>query len=157
MLFRSVDGRPAAVFSFAVEKKKSRVEVNFCCFPHADTETGTTDYQTLGNMQSLTEWRPFRKSVGYHGEIFIDPEKGTVRRLNFRADLKPTDFVHQDDIRTDYGTVIAASRNYFLPIDSFILTEVVPNGDISVARYFARHALFKATYQNYQPAGTPQK
>jgi hypothetical protein len=53
--------------------------------------------------------------------------------------------------------VIAASRNYFLPIDSFILTEVVPNGDISVARYFARHALFKATYQNYQPAGTPQK
>jgi hypothetical protein len=153
--WETVDGRPAAVFSFAVEKKKSRVEVNFCCFPHSDTET---DIAAPGEVPIPgNEWRPFRKSIGYHGEIFIDPEKGNVLRLIFRADLKPTDFVHQDDIRTDYGTVIAASRNYFLPIDSFILTEVVPNGDISVARYFARHALFKATYQNYQPAGTPQK
>ena len=153
--WETVDGRPAAVFSFAVEKKKSRVEVNLCCFPHSDTET---DIAAPGEVPIPgNEWRPFRKSIGYHGEIFIDPEKGNVLRLIFRADLKPTDFVHQDDIRTDYGTVIAASRNYFLPIDSFILTEVVPNGDISVARYFARHALFKATYQNYQPAGTPQK
>jgi hypothetical protein len=158
--WETVDGRPAAVFSFAVEKKKSRVEVNFCCFPHTETETdiaGLGGGPLPGNVQSLTELRPFRKSVGYHGEIFIDPEKGNVRRLIFSADLKPTDFVHQQDIRTDYGTVFGASRNYSLPINSFILTEVVPNGDSNGARYFARHALFKVTYQNYQPAGTPQK
>jgi hypothetical protein len=158
--WETIDGRPAAVFSFAVEKKKSRVEVNFCCFPHTETETGITSMGgsvRQGDTQSLTEWRPFRKSVGYHGEIFIDPDKGNVRRLIFRADLKPTEFVHQDDIRTDYGTVFGATRNYFLPIDSFILTEVVPKGDSEGTRYFMRHALIKVTYQNYLPAGAPQK
>ncbi len=31
--WESIDGKPAAVFSFAVDKTKSRYQVNYCCFP----------------------------------------------------------------------------------------------------------------------------
>jgi hypothetical protein len=50
---------------------------------------------------------------------------------------------------------VIEGKAYVLPIDSFTLTEVVPNGDNYAARYSIRHTLFSATYQNYQmSAGT---
>jgi hypothetical protein len=109
------------------------------------------------NFQTGTDWKPFKTIVGYHGEFFIDPDTGTVVRLVTQAALKPTDFVHQEDMRIDYGPVPVGNRTYMLPLDSFTITEVVPNGDNYAARYSIRHTLFTAAYQNYRPAGVAKK
>ncbi len=69
-----------------------------------------------------------------------------------QAELKPTDFVHQEDMRIDYGEVLLGGKPAILPVQSFTLNEVVPNGDNFAARYSIRHTLFHVTYSNYWPA-----
>lgn len=147
-----VDGKQTAVFSFAVDKKKSHYEVNYCCFP-VTQDTGRMGYEgTQANFQTATDWKDFKTVVGFHGEFFIDPETGTIVRLITQAGLKPTDFVHQEDMRIDYGPVVVDSKTYVVPLDSFTLTEVVPNGDNYAARYSVRHTLFSVTYKDYRLA-----
>jgi len=151
--WETVNGKQAAVFSFAVPKKKSRYEVNYCCFPVTE-DTGRMGYEGTGpNFQTGTSWKSFKTIVGYHGEFFIDPNSGTIIRIVTQAELKPSDFVHQEDMRIDYGPVYVGDKTYMLPLDSFTFTEVVPNGDNYAAVYSVRHTLFNTTYQNYAVAG----
>lgn len=148
--WESIAGRPFAVFSFAVDKKKSHYVVNYCCFPVTD-DTGRMGYEGTGaNFQTATDWKEFKSTVPYRGEFFIDPGTGAVVRLVTQAGLKPTDFVHQEDMRIDYAPLVVDRKELMLPIDSFTITEVVPNGDNYAARYSVRHTVFAATYQNYQ-------
>jgi len=39
------------------------------------------------------------------------------------------------------------------PVDSFLPTEVTPNGDRHEAVYAVRHTISTTTYRNYHPAG----
>jgi len=79
--WESINGIPTAVFSFAVDKKKSHYEVNYCCFPVTD-DTGRMGYEGTGaNFQTATDWKSFKATVGYRGEFFIDPKTGTIVRL----------------------------------------------------------------------------
>jgi len=150
-----VNGRQTAVFSFSVEKKNSHYQVNYCCFPVTD-DTGRLGYEGVEpNFQTGTSWKSFKTIVGFHGEFFIDPDTGTIVRLITQAELKPTDFVHQEDMRIDYGSVSVGDKTYVLPLNSFTFTEVVPNGDNYAARYSVRHTLFSVAYGNYQSAVTP--
>jgi hypothetical protein len=150
--WETVNGKPAAVFSFIVPKKKSHYEVNYCCFPITD-DTGRMGYEGTGpNFQTSTSWKAFKTTVGYHGEFFINPDSGVIVRVITQAELKPTDFVHQEDMRIDYGAVRIGDQIYVLPSDSFTLTEVVPNGDNYAATYSIRHTLFSTTYGGYSMA-----
>jgi hypothetical protein len=151
--WETVNGKTTSVFSFAVPKKQSHYQVDYCCFP-ITSDAGRMGYEgTEANFQTGTSWKSFKTLAGYHGRFFIDPETGAIVRLITQAELKPTDFVHQEDMRIDYGPVTVEGRSYVLPIDSFTITEVVPNGDNYAARYSVRHTLFSATYQEYRMAG----
>ena len=155
--WQSINGRPVAVFSFAVERKKSHYEVNYCCFPITE-DAGRMGYEgTTPNFQTGTTWKPFKTVAGYHGAFFIEPETGIIVRVITQAELKPTDFVHQEDMRIDYGPVAAGGKTYVLPVKSFTFTEVVPNGDNYAARYSVRHTLFNVTYKDYKPVAAAQK
>jgi len=150
--WESLNGKPFAVFSFAVDKKKSQYVVHYCCFP-VTLDTGRMGYErTEANFQTGTDWKDFKTIVPFKGEFFIDPETGVIVRVVTQAGLKPTDFVHQEDTRIDYAPVAIDGKEYILPVDSFTLTEVVPNGDNYAARYSIRHTLLRAVYQNYQLA-----
>jgi hypothetical protein len=153
--WETLNGRQTAVFLFAVPKKKAHYEVHYCCFPITE-DTGRLGYEGTGaNMQTGTTWKDFKTTVGYHGEFFIDPQSGAIVRLITQAELKPTDFVHQEDIRIDYGAVGIEGRTFILPVASYTITEVVPNGDNYAATYSVRHTIFRTTYKNYllaQPA-----
>jgi hypothetical protein len=152
--WESIAGKPFAVFSYSVDKKKSQYVVHYCCFP-VTQDTGRMGYEGTGtNFQTGTDWKDFKATVPYRGEFFIDPASGTIVRLITQAILKPTDFVHQEDIRIDFAPVFIDGRAFIVPVDSFILTEVVPNGDNYAARYSIRHTVFIASYQNYQLAGS---
>ncbi len=151
--WESIDDKQIAVFAFAVDKKQSQYRVDYCCFPVKENVGSAIPVGNMGGMSAahgtVTTFKPFLAKPGYHGQLFIDPETGTIVRLITQADLKPTDFVHQEDIRVDYSRVNIGGKQYVVPVKSVILTEVVPNGD-SYVKYSTRRTLFDMEYRNYQ-------
>ena len=58
------------------------------------------------------------RNLYYHGELFVDSATGAILRLITKADLKPTDFVLQEDIRVDYSPTHSADqpdKQYIVP------------------------------------------
>jgi VWFA-related protein len=94
-----------AVFSYAVPKEKSRYEVSYCCVAA----------QAATNAANV---HPFRRIVGYHGEMTLDPATGTILRLIVEADMKPTDPVVKAAIMVEYGPVEIGGKTYFCPVKS---------------------------------------
>ena len=148
--WQTVQGKTVAVFSFIVPKKLSHYSVNYCCFPVTQDAGRMGNEGTEANFQTGTEWKAFKSQVGYHGTFFIEPESGVMVRVITQAELKPTDFVHQEDMRIDYAPVTIDGLSHILPVHSYILTEVVPNGDNYAARYSVRHTLFEVSYSGYR-------
>lgn len=170
--WESLVGKQVAVYSFDVPKKKAHFAVNVCCFPDVQ-QAGVASFTSgsgvgagqpggspgaaggaKGNFQTNTSWHNFKTNVPYHGELFIDPDTGTVLRMITEAELKPSDVVHQEDTRVDYGPVKIGDKMLVLPIKTVIDTEVVPNGDSgSAGRYSTRRTLFASEYKDYQLGG----
>jgi len=165
--WETVNGKPAAVFSFETQKKKTHFNVNICCFPevaqagvmHFTSSSmagagapGATAGGAHGNFQTATAWQNFKAGgVPYHGEFFIDPDTGIVVRMNTQAEFKPGEVVHEEDTRVDYGPLQAGKYVVVLPMRSIILTEVAPNGDSqSAGTYTTRRTFFTIEYKNYQ-------
>ncbi|MGO9775057.1 MAG: hypothetical protein ACLPM3_00535 [Terracidiphilus sp.] len=149
-----IEGRQIAVFSFSVEKKKSHFNVNHCCFPNVDTVDHIAGHLVPGEIQPLTTWVPFKKTVGYHGEFFISPDTGAIVRIITQAEMKPSDNVIGEDKRTDYGPVVVDGKEYMLPRVSYTVVEAVPNANSSSVACITRFTLLHTTYQAYKLAGT---
>ncbi len=159
--WQSIDGNQVAVFAYSVDRKQSHYQVNYCCFPR-DENVGSHIGASIGgsagggnsanssNYGTATSLEPFKASVGYHGEFFIDPASGTLVRLTTQAELKNTDLVRQEDTRIDYAPVNVAGKQYTVPTHSTVLTEVVTSGN-SFSKFSTRHNLFDIEYKNYQP------
>jgi hypothetical protein len=160
-----VGGKTAAIFSFTVPRKQSRLSLKVCCFPKIDQAGIATFYSSTsasalggqgasgggvsGNYQTTTEWHDFRAIAPYHGELFIDPVTGTVVRMIVQADLKPTDMVHQVDTRIDYAAVKIGASTVIAPVKSIINTVVVPGGESGSGMYTTRCTLFTSEYKDY--------
>ena len=91
---------PWAVFTYAVPKPKSHYEVNYCC------------------VQGDNQYRVFKQLSGYHGEIAIDPAKGTILRLTVVAELGKADPILKADILVEYGPVEIGGATYICPLKS---------------------------------------
>ncbi len=160
-----VNGKAAAVFSYDVPKKKSKMAVNVCCFPEVDQAgvmsmtsasagslNGGTGGGAHGNMQTNTSWSPYKdKNVGYRGEFFIDPDTGIIVRMNTIDQQKTSDMVHQLDTRIDYAPVVVGGKPLILPVRSIMVTEVVPNGEAGAGGFSTRTTLFTSEFKNYAP------
>jgi hypothetical protein len=168
--WETVNGKQAAVYSFAVPKKDSRLALNVCCFP-ALKQAGIATFYTAttaatlggggggggggvaGNFQTSTEWHNYKTTAPYHGEFFIDPVTGIVVRMIVEAELEPSEVVHQVDTRIDYGPTNVAGSVMVVPVQTIVNTEVVPNGDSGAGGYTTRCTLFSSQYKDYRPAG----
>ena len=100
---------PEAVFSYTVAKEKSHYEVNYCCV----AEEGAT---------LVAHVFPYRKTVGYTGEIAVDPVTGTILRITLIADLKPTEPIVKAAILVEYGPVEIGGKTYMCPTRSISST-----------------------------------
>jgi VWFA-related protein len=89
-----------AVFVYQIPAEKSRYQVGACCLPDGD---GTSS---------------FEETVGYHGEIAIDPTSGAILRLELVADLKSTTPLLRSDIIIEYGPVEIGGKTYICPVRS---------------------------------------
>jgi hypothetical protein len=184
--WETINGHLTAVFAFAVDKKKSHYAVNYCCFPDtssvggvlygghggtgggggAPAPGGSLSANPLsspgggkGNLSNVSNWSPFNAKAAYHGELFLDPDSGVVLRTIVQAELKPSDFVHYENIRVDYAPMPIDGKNLYVPVRSITIAEVVPNGDSFVTTYAARFQLVTQDYKDIQAAGaaTAQK
>jgi hypothetical protein len=169
--WETITGHQTAVFAFAVDKKKSHYAINYCCFP--DTSTvgnvlyggngasggGAAHPADNGNLSTVSEWKPFNAKSGYHGELFLDPDSGVVLRTIVEAEFKPSDFVHYENIRIDYAPMPIGGNNLYVPVRSFTIAEIVPNGDSFASRYSVRNQFVTQDYKDLQAAGptTAQK
>lgn len=157
--WETVLGRTTAIFAYSVDKNTSRYAVNYCCFPNTSTAGatkvgfGVISPGGLGNMQATTEWKNFKATVPYHGEIFIDQRTGIVLRLITEAEFKSSDAVQLENQRIDYGLVTVGGKPMVLPVITMIDTEVLANGNAGAGKYALRRTLFTTTYKKYQLAG----
>lgn len=152
-----IQGKPAAVFSFSVDKKSSHYALNYCCFPET-SNIGNSLYGANarplggGNLSTVSNWKNFTTKSGYHGELFLDPATGVVLRTIVQADFKPSDFVHSEQIRVDYTAVPIAGQPLTVPIRTFTLSEIVPNADSFAAKYAVRHDLVTEDFKDFATA-----
>jgi hypothetical protein len=164
-----INGRQAAVYSFAVPKAKSELTVDVCCFPNlvqagvarfynsmsaplvaGDEAAGGGAGGVTGNFQSTTDWHNYRSIVPYHGEFFVDSGSGIVVRMIVEAELAPSEVVHRVNTRIDYGPVTVSGKMLVLPVKTVVNTEVVPKGDSGAGSFTTRQTLFTSEYKDYR-------
>ena len=151
--------RKVAVFDFALDKGKTAYSVTYCCFPKSDTagmlsnsigiSAGASQGGT-GTLQTISEWLPFHAEPGFHGQLFIDSELGVVFRTITTGDFNKTDFIHAETFRTDYAAQKIADKVLVVPTRTFLVADIVPNGDSYVAYYAVRHMMVTQTYSDYK-------
>ena len=164
--WEAISGVPMAVFAFDVPRKKSRLDVNICCFPNINQAGIATFYTATtaatlgggasggggvtGNFQTRTDWHDYKTTSPYHGELFIDRRTGVVVRVIEQAELKPSEVVHEFGARIDFAPVQVRNKMLVLPVKTYVDTTVVPNGDSGAATYTTRRTLFTSEYKDYE-------
>ena len=98
---------PQAVFHYSVPKDKSHYDVRFCCVA-----------ESYGFDISVVTER-----VGYHGEIAVDPNSGTIFRITALADISPGNPIGQADIAVEYGPEQLGGRTYFCPVRGIAIAQ----------------------------------
>ncbi len=100
-------GGPQAVFQYSVPQEKSHYDVRFCCVS-----------ESYGFQVNV-----LRQRVGYHGQISVDPDSGTILRLTLLADVDPSNPIAQADLAVEYGPVQIAGQTYFCPTKGIALAQ----------------------------------
>ena len=104
---------------------------------------------TADNMATTVDWKFYKATVPYHGEIFISPETGIVVRLITQADFKSSDLVRQDDERIDYAPALVGDKTLVVPVRTVINAEDIPSGDAGAGSFDLRHTMFSAEYKDF--------
>lgn len=79
----------------------------------------------------------------YEGEISINPETGTVRRVILRGDMSPPSPYLIANIMVEYGPVELGGKTYICPLRSVALSQELALGylnDVSFEQYHLYHA-----------------
>lgn len=148
-------GETLAVFSYSVEKKKSHYAMDYCCFPEVTQAgqislRGTESPGGAGNYQSQDQWKHWKTTAPYHGEIYINPDTGVVMRLVVQAELKGSDPVRVENQRIDYGPEKVGDKSLVVPVQVLIDTLEQPYPDSPTGRFIMRHTLFISDYKDYK-------
>jgi hypothetical protein len=154
--WETVSGHDLAVFSYSVDKKKTHFAVNYCCFPETSqvgqvAMRGTESGGGAGNYLTNANWKNFKATPPYHGEIFVDPDTGVVYRLITEVEFKGSDPVRVENQRIDYGTETVGDKKVVVPGFVTIDTAELPFPDSPQGRFITRHTLFTENYSGYAP------
>ena len=96
-----------AVFRYSVPKEKSHYDVRFCCV-----------IQQHGFELSVLSQR-----AGYHGEIALDPDNGTILRISLIADLDPGNPIERASILVEYGPQDIGGKTFICPVRGIALAQ----------------------------------
>jgi VWFA-related protein len=117
------EGKPAAVFQFAVNRSVSHYKVQYCCVASREVIGGSYGSSGRGgqsaNQGILKSGQSiFQQITGYHGTLTIDPDTGTILRIAIEADLKSDDPIQRAAIMVEYGSVKIGDNTYICPTRS---------------------------------------
>jgi hypothetical protein len=157
--WETVAGHDLAVFFYSIDKKKSHYAVNYCCFPETSqvgevAMRGTATGGGPGNYLTNANWKDFKSTEPYHGEIFIDPDTGVIYRLITEVEFKGSDPVKTENQRIDYGVETIQDKKVVVPGFVTIDTLEKPYPDSPQGRGILRHTLFTESYSDYKVAGS---
>jgi len=157
--WETIAGHDLAVFSYSVDKKKTHYAVNYCCFPETSqvgqvAMRGQESAGGAGNYQTSANWKDFKSTEPYHGQVFIDPETGVIYRLITQVEFKGSDPVKTENQRIDYGVETVGDKKVVVPGFVTIDTVEQPFPDSPQGRYILRHTLFTENYSGYKTAGS---
>ena len=111
---------------------------------------GTETAGGAGNYQSQDQWKHWKSTAAYHGEIYLSPDTGVVMRLIVQADLKGSDPVRMETHRIDYGPERVGDKTLVVPVQTLIDTVEQPYPDSPTGRFIMRRTLFAEDYKNYK-------
>jgi VWFA-related protein len=125
--WEQLDGKPVAVFQFAVDRSVSHYNVQYCCVK--SQEVIDSSYASGGNgrgggQQGASKGMlksgesVFRQITGYHGNLTVDPDTGVILRIAIEADLKSADAIQRAAIMVEYGQVKIGETTYICPVRS---------------------------------------
>jgi hypothetical protein len=97
------DSKPVAIFRYFVSQKDS----HFAVFERI--------------REQLHPVYP-----GYHGEIAIDPDQGTILRLTMQGEWKPGDQNVRSDVSVEFEPVVIGGKSYYCPSRSIVLSVLHP-------------------------------
>ena len=97
------------MFTYQVAREKSHYFVDYCCIA---SEAATA----VANMSR------FHEIVGYHGEMAVDPEKGSILRISLFAELKSGSPVTRADLLVDFAPVEIGGQPYICPAKGISIT-----------------------------------
>jgi len=122
------NGKPVAVFQFAVDRSISHYTVQYWHVNRGevvDSHYGSRQDERHGggNNVSAGEVKDrapslLRQTTGYHGYLAVDPETGTILRISIEADLKAEDPIQRAAIEVEYGPVKIGDGLFTCPIHS---------------------------------------
>ncbi|MGA3045638.1 MAG: hypothetical protein ABSD67_03395 [Terracidiphilus sp.] len=75
-------------------------------------------HYSVGFHALLSEQGEPKDATGYHGEVAIDPETGTILRLTVQAELPLGSPIFRGDIMVEYGPVEIGGKTYTCPTRS---------------------------------------
>jgi len=120
------NGKPVAVFKFAVDRTVSHYSLEFCCA--VSKERVNSSYggpQARGGDQGpspgmVKQSTPtiIHQISGYHGYLEVDPQTGTILRITIQADSQPGDEIQRAAMMVEYGPVKIGDAVHFCPTRS---------------------------------------
>ena len=108
--WEKIDGKQAGVFQFQVDRSVSHYDVQF-----ARNRPSKTKLKTVSNYV-------LRQTVGYHGQLVVDPATGAVLKVIIDADLDPGNPIHRASMMVEYGPVKIGPNTYICPVRSISLS-----------------------------------
>jgi len=107
------NGKPVAVFHFAVDRSLSHYGISYCCEITAEA--------TSAGLSKVK--RPvLLRQVGYHGNLEVEPETGAILRVVIEAELRPEDSIQRSSMMVEYGPVKIGDSVSICPVHSVSIT-----------------------------------
>jgi hypothetical protein len=154
--WESVNGLRLAVFSFAVDKKKTQFGLAYRATAVERKALGMETYDdgatTTSTVVNNVVSRSFHHRGGYGGEVFIEPDSGMVLRTITEAAFKPDDIFHSETIRTDYAPLPVEGKTRVVPVRRFKITEFVPGDRQTAKKDAVRHNFVTEDFKDFQLA-----
>ena len=108
--WQRIDGKTTAVFQFQIDRSVSHYDVQF-----------NRNRPSKGGVRNASYYN-FRQTVGYHGQIALDPATGAILLVLIDADLDPGSPIQRASTLVEYGPVKIGPHNFICPLRSITVS-----------------------------------
>ena len=146
------DGKPAAVFQFSVGSSGSHYLLRY--WRDANGQLIGSSYRASAGQEPP---KLIRQVSGYSGTLTVDPESGTILRIELEATIPPFEDLRRAGMVVEYGPVKIGDREYFSAthsITAFASMQKIQNTPVAPQRIVEEMQLNDVNFTNYRRFGS---